>query len=269
MEAIFGKSNENVKFIRSLNEKKFRIKNKAFYLEGVKVVSEILDNKAIDVMFIAYSKSILLQTNGGKELLDKIDSLNVKKLDFEEKIFEYMTDTVNPQGVLAVIKMPEYDFDETIKNNNKNIVILDQVQDLGNLGTIIRSCNAFDVEVIICTLGTADIYSPKALRSTMGGVLNCKVIYIDDYNEIKELTKYDYQIVTTNLDAKTPLSSLDFNKKYAFVMGNEANGVSEDISKIADMKIKIPMSDKIDSLNVGVATSIVLYEQYKNKTSRN
>ena len=112
MEAIFGKSNENVKFIRSLNEKKFRIKNKAFYLEGVKVVSEILDNKAIDVMFIAYSKSILLQTNGGKELLDKMDSLNIKKLDFEEKIFEYMTDTVNPQGVLAVIKMPEYDFDE-------------------------------------------------------------------------------------------------------------------------------------------------------------
>ena len=182
MEAIFSKANENVKFIKSLNEKKFRNKNKAFYLEGVKVVNEILDKEeAIDIMFIAYSKSILLATNGGEELLKKLDNLkNIKTLEFEEKIFEYMTDTVNPQGVLAVLKMPEYNLKDMLNGYNKNIVVLDKVQDLGNIGTIVRSCNAFDVEIIVCTLGTADVYSPKTLRSTMGAILNTKVIYLND-----------------------------------------------------------------------------------------
>ena len=151
MEAIFSKSNSNVKFVRSLNEKKFRVKNNAFYLEGIKVVNEILDgNKAIDIMFIAYSKSILINLNGGKQILDRIINLrNIKVLEFDENTFRYMTDTVTPQGILAVMKMPKYNVDEEIKNNTKNIVVLDKVQDLGNIGTIIRSCNAFDVDIVI------------------------------------------------------------------------------------------------------------------------
>lgn len=269
MEAIFSKANENVKFIRSLNEKKFRNKNKAFYLEGVKVVNEILDKgEAIDVMFIAYSKSILLATNGGEELLNRLDSLkNIKTLEFEEKIFEYMTDTVNPQGVLAVVKMPEYNLKDILIGYTKNIVVLDKVQDLGNIGTIVRSCNAFDVEIIVCTLGTADVYSPKTLRSTMGAILNTKVIYLEDISELNILKENGYSIVTTSLQGTDKLSVLSEDKKFAFVMGNEANGVSEEIVNMSDLLVKIPMSDKIESLNVGVATSIILYEQYK-KTSR-
>lgn len=268
MEAIFSKANENVKFIRSLNEKKFRNKNKAFYLEGVKVVNEILDKeKAIDIMFIAYSKSILLATNGGKELLERITNLNdIKALEFEDKIFEYMTDTVNPQGVLAVLKMPEYDLTNEL-NSTGNIVILDKVQDLGNLGTIIRSCNAFDIELILCTLGTADVYSPKTLRSTMGAILNTKIIYLNDLSQIEQVKNNGYKLVTTSLQGKEDMSFFKDCEKLAFVMGNEANGVSEKISKMSDYLVKIPMTDKIDSLNVGVATSIILYEQYK-KTSR-
>lgn len=269
MEAIFSKSNENVKFISSLNEKKFRSKNKAFYLEGVKVVNEILDKeKAIDIMFIAYSKSILLATNGGEKLLERINSLeNIKTLEFEENIFKYMTDTVNPQGVLAVLKMPEYNLKDTLKGYNKNVVVLDKVQDLGNIGTIVRSCNAFDVEIIICTLGTADVYSPKTLRSTMGAILNTKVIYLENISELEILKEKGYSIVTTSLQGKENLNILSEDKKFAFVMGNEANGVSEEIVNMSDLLIKIPMTDKIESLNVGVATSIILYEQYK-KTSR-
>lgn len=267
MEAIFSKSNSNVKFVRGLNEKKFRSKNNAFYLEGIKVVNEILDKKkAIDIMFIAYSKSILINSNGGKELLERIENLkDIKVLDFESNIFEYMTDTVNPQGVLIVLKIPEYNLEQLLKDNNKNIVILDKVQDLGNIGTIIRSCNAFDVEIVLCTTGTADVYSPKALRSTMGGILNTKIIYINNIEELKILKRYGYNIVTTSLNTDKNLNLIDMNQKYAFVMGNEANGVSKELYDLSDILVKIPMSDKIESLNVGVATSIVLYEQYKNK----
>lgn len=269
MDTIFSKSNSNVKLVRSLNEKKYRVKNNAFYLEGIKVVNEILDkDRAIDVMFIAYSKSILENLNGGKSLLNRLENLkDIKVLDFEENIFKYMTDTVTPQGVLAVIKIPKYDILEELKNNKKNIVILDKVQDLGNMGTIIRSCNAFDIDIVLCTKDTADIYSPKALRSTMGGVLNTKIIYLNDLTIIDFLKNLGYIVVSTSLKTKCSLENIDFNnKKYAFVMGNEANGVSEELFSKSDMFVKIPMTDKVESLNVGVATSIILYEQYRNKS---
>ncbi len=266
MELIVSKSNDNVKFIRSLNEKKYRTKYNAFYLEGVKVTNEILDkNEAIDILFIAYSKSLLISTNGGQALLDRISSLkNVKVLEFEENIFKYMTDTVNTQGILVVMKIPKYSLEN---EENKNIILLDKVQDLGNIGTIIRSCNAFGVDTILCTSGTADVYSPKAVRATMGGILNVKIIYLDDIEKLNLFKKMGYKIATTSLKTQNSIDSIDYNNKYIFVMGNEANGVSKEIIDISDFVVKIPMSEKIESLNVGVATSIILYEQYK-KTSR-
>lgn len=266
MELIVSKSNDNVKLIRSLNEKKYRTKYNAFYLEGVKVTNEILDkNEAIDILFIAYSKSLLISTNGGQALLDRISSLkNVKVLEFEENIFKYMTDTVNTQGILVVMKIPEYSLEN---EENKNIILLDKVQDLGNIGTIIRSCNAFGVDTILCTSGTADVYSPKAVRATMGGILNVKIIYLDDIEKLNLFKKMGYKIATTSLKTQNSIDSIDYNNKYIFVMGNEANGVSKEIIDISDFVVKIPMSEKIESLNVGVATSIILYEQYK-KTSR-
>lgn len=266
MELIVSKSNDNVKFIRSLNEKKYRTKYNAFYLEGVKVTNEILDkNEAIDILFIAYSKSLLISTNGGQALLNRISSLkNVKVLEFEENIFKYMTDTVNTQGILVVMKIPKYSLEN---EENKNIILLDKVQDLGNIGTIIRSCNAFGVDTILCTSGTADVYSPKAVRATMGGILNVKIIYLDDIEKLNLLKKMGYKIVTTSLKTQNSIDSIDYNNKYIFVMGNEANGVSKEILDISDFVVKIPMNEKIESLNVGVATSIILYEQYK-KTSR-
>ena len=266
MELIVSKSNDNVKLIRSLNEKKYRTKYNAFYLEGVKVTNEILDkNEAIDILFIAYSKSLLISTNGGQALLNRISSLkNIKVLEFEENIFKYMTDTVNTQGILVVMKIPKYSLEN---EENKNIILLDKVQDLGNIGTIIRSCNAFGVDTILCTSGTADVYSPKAVRATMGGILNVKIIYLDGIEKLNLLKKMGYKIATTSLKTQNSIDSIDYNNKYIFVMGNEANGVSKEILDISDFVVKIPMNEKIESLNVGVATSIILYEQYK-KTSR-
>lgn len=264
MNTIFSKTNDKVKFIKSLNEKKFRIKNNSFYLEGVKVVNEVLD-KAIDIKFIAYSKSILFATNGGEKLLERIEKSNIEALDFEQNTFKYMTDTVNPQGILVVLDIPKYNLIDEIKKEENNILILDKVQDPGNMGTIIRSANAFDVNVIICTKDSVDCYSPKVLRSTMGGILNTKIIYAEDYDFIDVLKKNNYNIVATSLKSTHSLDNLDYNNKYAFAMGNEANGISKELEGRADITVKIDMEEKIESLNVSVATSIILYEQYKNK----
>ncbi|MDO4283558.1 MAG: RNA methyltransferase [Clostridia bacterium] len=268
MDTIISKSNEKVKYIKSLNDKKFRKKYKAFYLEGIKVVTEILrSKKAIDVMFIAYSEDLLIHSNGGEELLSKLkEESKIECVKFSESIFCYVTDTVTPQGILAVVKIPEYDIFQEIDRETSNILILDKVQDLGNLGTIIRSADSFHVKLVICNNGTADVYSPKVVRSTMGSIFRVKVIYTSEIQEIIQYLKNKkYSVIGTSLRTDKYLSDLNYLNKHAYILGNEANGVEKSLLDLCDELVKIEMENTAESLNVSVATSIILYEQYKNK----
>jgi TrmH family RNA methyltransferase len=275
MDTIISKSNEKVKFIKNLNEKKFRQKYNAFYLEGIKVVEEVLNkNKAINIMFIAYSKDILLCLNGGNEISEKIQEFSKKNkielINLDKKVFEYVSDTVTPQGILAVIEIPKYNILDVLKNDfetGKNILILDKLQDSGNIGTIVRAADAFNVSTIICLEGTTDVYSPKVVRSTMGSILREKIMYLnkDEINDyLKKIKEIGYEIVGTYLNTDKYINEIDFNYRYAFVLGNEANGISSEIINICDKLIKIPMSGSAESLNVGIASGIILYEQFKN-----
>lgn len=261
---ITSKSNEKVKYIKSLNEKKFRQKYKAFYLEGIKVVNEAIENKAVNIQFIAYSESILRENNGGNELIKKINDNDIEKILLSEDIFKFVTDTVTPQGVLVVIDIKEQTLD--ILDKNSDILILDRLQDLGNIGTIIRSADAFGVKNIIALDGTADVFSPKLLRATMGSILRENILYIKDEN-VEELFLFlknnKFKIVGTSLNTTNFLDCLIKKQKYAFIVGNEANGISDKISKKCDELIKINMCNTAESLNVGIATGIVLYEIYK------
>lgn len=269
MEVITSKSNEKVKLIKSLNEKKFRQKNRCFYLEGIKVVNEVLQSdKAVDIMFIALCREILEHINGGKECIEKMSALsNIPIYEVKKEIFINMVDTKAPQGILVVLKQKEKKLEELLQEiqedihlKNKNIVLLDRIQDAGNLGTIIRTADAFGISTILCLEGTTDVYSPKVLRSTMGSILRQSVIYIQK-EQMKQLKKYGYQIVGTSLNTDQDIKKLNFNKKSVFVFGNEANGMEKEVEKMCDELIKIKMSGHAESLNVGVATGIVLYLQ--------
>lgn len=266
---ITSKENEKVKFVKSLNDKKGRQINEAYYLEGLKVTYEILDSKeAINVMFIAYSSEVLSKINHAniQELIKKCEEKNIKLFDIKESVFKFMCDTVSPQGILCVLKKEKKNLEEQIlKNIDKNIFILDSVQDLGNIGTIIRNSVAFDIKNIICINNTADVYSPKCLRSTMGTIIKVNVFYEKNFQIIEKLKEAGYQIVATSLKNSTELKEFDFSKKSAFILGNEANGVSQEIINIADKKIKIEMSEKVESLNVSAACAIISYLQYINK----
>ena len=256
---ITSKSNEKAKFIKSLNDKKGRKKNNAFYLEGIKVVNEVLDRKeAINILFIACSKEILENVNGGNNILERLKNFKgIEFIYFSKEVFESLTDTKTPQGILSVIEIQKY---ENI-NDEGNILVLDKVQDAGNMGTIIRSADAFGINTIVCTRGTVDVYSPKVLRSTMGSILREKIIYLDDINRLKE---NEYTLVGAVLDEKSiSLENLKISKKMAFVIGNEANGLSDEIKKECDIFVKIPMTGNAESLNVAVATSIILYKQFE------
>lgn len=270
MEIITSKSNEKVKYIKSLNEKKFRQKYGAFYLEGLKVVMEVIDmRKAIDIEFIAYSKSILKNVRNADSLLNLLEKeRNIQIVELEENVFKSVVDTINPQGVLVVIKMPKIEEKDILEDRNENILIIDKVQDSGNLGTIIRSCDAFDVKNIVCINGTADVYSNKVTRSTMGSILRTKILYLDGeevINFIKKLKNKNYQIIATSLNTNNTIESISFSERSAIIVGNEANGVSQELINAATIVAKIPMEKSTDSLNVGIATGILLYNQYKNQ----
>ena len=177
LEIINSKSNSKVKFVKSLNEKKYRQKENAFYIEGIKVVSEVLDinlKNKINLKYLYICKQILENANGGNELLQKIEKYNNKLniYNIDADTFKYMTDTVTPQGVLAVIEIPKYNISECLNND---IIVLDKLQDLGNIGTIVRTANAFNINTILCMQGSADIYSPKGIRSTMASILKTKL----------------------------------------------------------------------------------------------
>ncbi len=269
MENITSKSNQKVKYIKSLNEKKFRLQYKEYYLEGIKVVTELLDmynKKAIDIMSIACSYEILSKINGGIDMINRLEKIqDIEILSIDANVFKSITDTVSPQGILAILKLPDNNINAL--NIDSNILILDKLQDAGNVGTIIRTAFSFNVKNIICLDGTTDIFSPKVLRSTMATILKVNIIYIRD-NELTEslnkLKNKGYKIIGTSLQTDTYISKEVVSGKCIFVIGNEANGISKEIINSCDTLVKIPMNNDAESLNVACATSIMLYEQFKN-----
>ena len=224
-------SNEKIKEYTKLNQKKYRDETGMFLIEGTHLVEEAFKN---NIVVDAYS-------------------LDDKYTKVSEEVMKKLSNLDTPPKYLAVCKKLEE------KDINGNIVILDGVQDPGNLGTIIRSSIAFNIDTIILSNDSVDLYNTKVLRATEGMIFNINIIR-RDLNEILPTLKDKYTIYTTNVVNGSKLSEIKVNTPYALIMGSEGNGVKEDIASYADESVYIPMNDKCESLNVGVATSIILYE---------
>lgn len=260
MQRISSKDNSIIKHIRKLKDKKYRNEYNEYVIEGAKIIGEaIKENAKIKQIIICdgCEKDELIERHLKYELA-KYDCIYVPS-----NIFKILTDVENPQGILAVIE-------KSANNNEINldddiIVALDDVQDPGNVGTILRTIDSVGLKQILVSKGTADVYNPKVIRSTMGAIFRVKVIECDDLeNKLKELQNNNYKVTVTSLNAKKTIYNIDYNKKI-IVMGNEANGVSKNIQKLADEKVKIPMLGNTESLNVSIATGIVLYEYVRRK----
>ena len=267
---ISSKDNEKIKNIKKLEDKKFRNKTGLYIVEGIKIVKEAI-NSMKNIEFIVYNREILESINNGKEILeiiDKIEDINI--IEVPKEILSYVTDTISPQGIIAVLEMEKKNIlDYLSLNKQEGFLIVDRVQDAGNFGSIIRSCNAFNIKNIICIKGTVDPFMNKVVRSTMGGILRTNIFEVDESNVedlVINLKNKEYNIITTalydSIDLRIAISENKINEKTVFVVGNEANGVSEVFQKNSDLKVKIPMQKDAESLNVAMATSIVLYEQY-------
>lgn len=247
---ITSKSNELIKHIKSLHQKKYREEYGEYFVEGIKLVKEAIDEHKTVIKIIICREFL-------KEHFED-EGYDVEYVD--EKVFSYISDTQTPQGILAIIKIDNHQ-----QELGNTIFALDNIQDPGNLGTIIRTLDCAGINTLLLSEGTVDLYNPKVIRSTMGAIYRVNVLEnLDLKIKLEELKKQGYKVVITSLDAKISHYDLDFNEKYVVVIGNEAKGVSKEIQDMADIKVIIPMLGRTESLNASVAASIIAYEKVRN-----
>ena len=259
MQVITSKDNEIVKEIKKLKEKKFRDQESKYIIEGIKLVKEAIEEKA------KISKIVVCEDCLNDGTLEQSLMYEIARFDcigVTEKVFKTITDVATPQGILAVI---EKNTNSQIEYNEDIIVVLDGIQDPGNLGTILRTVDSVNLKQIILSEKCADAYNPKVVRSTMGAIFRVNIIESKNIIEtLKEIKKNKFKIMATSLETDNSIYTIDYNKK-AIVIGNEANGVSKEVLSLADEKVKIPMLGKTESLNAAVATGVILYEYVRRK----
>jgi len=258
---ITSKDNELIKHVKKLKEKKYREECGEFIIEGVKMIEEAIREK------VKFKTIIICDDckNEGcipNELMYEIAKLNCVYTN--EKVFNTITDVVNPQGIIAVVEKAIVE-ELNIDYKSDIFLILDNIQDPGNIGTILRTADSLGLKQIIVSKDTADIFNSKVVRSTMGAIFRVKVIEIDNIIKvIKEMKKRKINVYATDLNTDQNMYDIDY-KRSAIIIGNESNGISGDILDIVDKKIKIPMIGKTESLNAAVATSVILYEAFREK----
>ena len=262
-----SKQNSRIKYIRRLYQKKYRDSEGKFIIEGVRFVEEALNaNWPLEAVF--YEPS-LKGGDRGRRLLENLSHNCAVLVAVEKTLFSELADTASPQGILAVAKKPaQPNFDPVGWNENKKdlLMLVDGVQDPGNLGTIIRSADAAGADCVFLLKGTVDPYNTKTLRSTMGSIFHIPISSVVDRTSfLVSLIAAGWNLVVGDPAAQTLLSGADLTRSTVLVVGNEASGVSEDLHQNASSLVKIPMPGRAESLNAGVAAGIMLYEAVRQR----
>lgn len=257
MEKITSKNNTLIKDTKKLfTSSKYRYEKGMFVLEGARLCFDVL-NSVYETEFLLFTEDMLSKYG------DRIESLSgVCKSSYiiTPEISEKLSETKSPQGIFACVKM---DLKKRVVAGNK-IIVLDNVQDPSNVGAIIRSAEALGIDTIITYRG-CDIYNPKAIRASMGGVLRMNICPVSDLcSELKTLKSKGFMIYSTVPDREAKhITELDFSLPSACIIGNEANGVEDEVKAVSDMLITIPMLGRAESLNASVAASITMWEMLR------
>ncbi len=231
--------NKKIKSLKKLHLKKYREQEEMFLVEGIHLVSE------------AYKTGNLLEVLllEGSEI-----NLDVNKIYVSKNVMKYISELETPYEIIGVCKYPK------IKDIGDRVLMIDGIQDPGNLGTIIRSSVAFNIDTIIISTNSVDLYNSKVVRAAQGMNFHINIIRDDLRKIILNLKNNEYKIYTTDVNNGNELKNIKNPLKYGIIMGNEGNGVSPEIANLSDEKIYIKMNENCESLNVAVATSIILYE---------
>ena len=255
---ITAKDNDKVKYTKALLKTKNRNKESKFIIEGYRILTLAIEcNANIDYVFIN-------EDFEGKDehvsFLNTLRTKNIKIYKTTNKIFNDLVDTENTQGILGVVKFKPKNIEENLNDESRFVLILDRIQDPGNMGTIIRTADAAGVDVIIALKGCVDIYNPKVIRSTMGSIFDMNIIHTTQDEAIRLLKSKNFDIVSSYLETNNFYNTVEYSYKTALVIGNEANGINEELVSKSDTLVKIPIYGKAESLNAAISSAILMYE---------
>ena len=252
MENIIIESNQNkiIKEVNSLRAKKERDKTGLFILEGKRLVDEIPNSWEIKYLLKAESYS------------EDINFENVYTV--KDSLFEKISETVNPQGILAVCHIKEFDVTNVDYSNSPFFVVLENVTDPGNMGTLIRTADAAGADGIFLSKGCVDIYNPKVIRATMGSIFHLPIYRnLNLMDLMEDFKNNNVKTLAAHLKGTSTPYKVDMTTACAVIIGNEANGISDEISEMASDLVKIPMPGKAESMNACIACCILIYESVR------
>lgn len=262
MTVITSSQNPVIKEIRAMKLKKHRDAAGRFFIEGVRFVREALQEQ-VSIERVLVSAQ-LAGVRGGTELMADMEAQGLELYSVDDKIFREISDTETPQGVLAVLKKQCYSLEQLA--DATFLVVLEDIQDPGNLGTLIRTADAAGASGVLLSRGCADLYNPKVLRSTMGSLFHIPIVTgLDLLQAVPLLQKAGVQFLAAHLDGQVPYFHVDMQGKTAILIGNEANGLSTEISGLADTLVRIPMPGRAESLNASVAGAVLIYELVRQR----
>lgn len=265
---ITSTSNKRVKnVIALLSKSKERKKQQAFVVEGIKMFAEAPDFWIKEVYI---SEKLDLELTENALIADKVKTLSgfpdVVIETVAAEVFDKMCDTKTPQGVLSVLKMPQYTFDDISKASNGLYLVLEDIQDPGNLGTMMRTGEGAGISGVIMSDRTVDLFNPKTIRATMGSIYRVPFIYVSDLaDSIKKMRALGVKTYAAHLDGQHAYDKEDYKEETAFLIGNEGNGLSKEIADLADCYIRIPMLGQVESLNAAIAASLLVYEAARQR----
>ncbi len=249
---ITSTSNKQMKHIVQLQKKaKLRNAEQCFIVEGPKMVAET-PKELLQEIYIAESFAPRWEGVQGEIVSDAV--------------MKAISDTTTPQGVLAVVKKPSYDLDEILSKEPAHLLLVEGVQDPGNLGTMFRTGEGAGITGVIMHKTTVDLFHPKTVRSTMGSIYRVPFLVAEDWEEtISEIRSAGVTLFAAHLKGESMYDELDFRSSCGFFVGNEGNGLTEETSALADTLLKIPMQGQLESLNAAMAAGILMYETSRQR----
>lgn len=257
---ISSTSNQKMKQIMQLNKKaKARREMRAFVVEGIKMFRET----PAELLLQVYVSESFLSVPGQRE---EVARKTVSYETVSDTVFSHVCDTTTPQGILCVVKMPNYSLDDLLKKKAPTLLLLEDIQDPGNLGTMFRTGEGAGIDGIIMTKETVDLFHPKTVRSTMGSIYRMPFYITDQLQETLELL-HDRGVCTyaAHLKGTKSYDAFDYTKPTAFLIGNEGNGLTDAIADQAKEYLRIPMEGQLESLNAAMAAGILMYEAYRQR----
>lgn len=261
---ITSTSSSQVKHVISLLSKaKERKKNNEYVVEGIRMVSEA----PADLLVKIYM-SERFQNNNSEYVKELVKKQGISDDSIEivaDNVFDRMSQTQTPQGIMAVVRMKDNSLSDML-SGNPLLILVENLQDPGNLGTIIRMGEGAGVTGVIMSPNTVDIYNPKTIRSTMGSIFRVPFVYVQDFSDaVSQCQNAGIKVYAAHLDGNNTYLGEDYSTPTAFLIGNEGNGLTDDITKQADTLIRIPMEGEVESLNAAIACTILTYEAVRQR----